>query len=134
MNRHPDWQSRLQALVSARLCAPFAWGANDCCLFACDAALAVTGIDPAAAERGTYSTERQAARLLARLGGVRAIGAARFGPETIPAAAQVGDVGVVETGGRESLAVCGGAHWLAPGELGLERLPLEAASAVWRAC
>lgn len=134
MTRLPDWQSRLQALVSARLCAPFAWGSNDCCLFACDAALALTGSDPAAKERGTYTTERGAARLLAKLGGVRGIGAARFGEEIAPALAQVGDIGVVMAGGRESLAVCGGQHWTAPGEQGLEVLPIDAAVVAWRAC
>lgn len=133
MTRLPDWQSRMQALVSARLCAPFAWGSNDCCLFACDAALAITGHDPAEVERG-YSSEREAARLLKRLGGVRGVGSSRFGAEISPLLAQVGDIGLVESGGRESLAVCGGATWMAPGQFGLASVPLESALVAWRVC
>lgn len=133
MTRLNNWQSRFQALVSDRSCAPFSWGQNDCCLFAADARLAITGDDPAADERG-YTTEREAARLLKKLGGVRGIGAARFGVEIVPALAQVGDIAVVETGGRESLAVCGGDHWMAPGAEGIERLPLSSALIAWRVC
>ena len=43
--RLPDWQPRLQALIQARLAAPFAWGEHDCCLFVCDAVQAITGQD-----------------------------------------------------------------------------------------
>ena len=92
----------------------------------------MTGHDPAADVRGTYSTERGAARIVKRLGGIRAIGASRFGAEIAPALAQVGDVGMVELEGRESLALCGGGHWIAPGLDQLEVLPFSAAVVAWR--
>lgn len=130
--RHHDWQVRLQALVQSRLAAPFEWGKHDCCLFVCDAIEAITGHDPAADLRG-YSTEREAARILREHGGVLGLAEARAGAAVPVLAAQVGDVGLLPLGGRDTLALCGGAHWLAPGPHGLITLPLDAASDAWRA-
>lgn len=132
--RRRDWPERLHALIADRLRAPFAWGSQDCCLWVCDAIQAMTDHDPAADVRGSYRTERGALRLVKELGGMRAIGASRFGDEVPVLMAQVGDVGLVHTDGRDSLALCGGSHWLAAGEQGLERLPLAEAVAAWRAC
>jgi hypothetical protein len=130
--RLPDWQPRLQALIQARLAAPFAWGEHDCCLFVCDAVQAITGHDPAADLRG-YRSEREAMRIIHAHGGLRAIAQARAGAEVPVLAAQVGDVGLLPIEGRDTLALCGGAHWLAPGAQGLVALPLDAASNAWRA-
>jgi len=74
-----DWQSRLQACRAERCERPFAWGALDCALWGADCVHAVTGTDPAADLRGTYSDAAGAARVVARLGGLRAIGDARLG-------------------------------------------------------
>jgi len=130
--RHHDWQLRLQALVQSRLAAPFVWGAHDCCLFVCDAIEAITGHDPAADLRG-YSTEREALRILHAHDGVRGLAQARAGAAVPVLAAQVGDVGLLPLDGRDTLALCGGAHWLAPGPNGLVTLPLDAATDAWRA-
>lgn len=134
ITRRPDWAAQLHALLAARARAPFAWGSQDCCLFVCDAIAAMTGHDPAWDVRGSYRTERGAARLVKRLGGMAAIGASRFGAAVPVLAAQVGDVGLIEHDGRLSLALCGGDHWLAAGEQGLERLPLHEATQAWRCC
>lgn len=129
--RFHDWQSRLQAALAARQHSPFEWGQHDCCLFVCDCIEAMTGRDPAADVRG-YASDREAARLVRELGGMRAIGSARFGAEIAPALAQVGDVGLVVHDGRQSLALCGGAHWVAAGAVGLAVLPMRAAAVAWR--
>lgn len=126
-------RAALDALVSARMRTPFAWGVHDCCLWAADAVLAQTGVDPAAAYRGQYTTALEAARLVERLGGLRAIGA-QAGPEIAPLAAQVGDVGLVSDGERALLGVCAGGCWLAPTAAGLGALPLSAAAVAWRVC
>jgi hypothetical protein len=130
--RLPDWQPRLQALIQQRQAQPFAWGLHDCCLFVCDGIEAITGHDPAADLRG-YSTEREALRVLQAHGGVRGLAESRAGKSVPVLAAQVGDVGLLPLDGRDTLALCGGAHWLAPGALGLVALPLDAASLAWRA-
>lgn len=129
--RHRDWQSRLQACLAERRLRAFEWGQHDCCLFVCDCIEAMTGHDPAADVRG-YSTELEAARLVKKLGGMRGIAGSRFGEEVPVLMAQVGDVGLIEIEGRESLALCGGTHWLAPGLDQVESLPLNAALSCWR--
>ncbi|MDT7836448.1 DUF6950 family protein [Aquabacterium sp. OR-4] len=124
--------ARFFALIEARRAAPFVWGGHDCCLFAADAALALTGKDHAAAWRGRYHCAAGAARLLARLGGLSAL-ASNAGPQIMPLAAGVGDVGLLHHGGRELLGVCVGDVWLSPAAgAGLAAQPLGAALAAWR--
>jgi hypothetical protein len=130
--RYRDWQSRLASFIASREAAPFEWGCNDCALFVVDAVQSICGHDAAADVRG-YSTALEAARVVDRLGGMRAIGASRFGEEIVPALAQVGDVGLAVLDGRETLMLCGGSRWLGPGPDGLVRLPAGAEiSAAWR--
>lgn len=120
-----------EALVRDRMNAPFKWGEHDCCLFAADAVLAMTGRDPAAAERGTYDSAAGALQLLAELGGLAAV-AARAGEPITPLQATVGDVGLVNVNGTDLLAVCSGLNWLAPGGTGLVALDLQEAQQAWR--
>lgn len=132
MHRYSDWPARFAALVGQRIAQPFAWGQHDCVLWAADAVQALTGADFATAYRGTYSTALEAERLVHELGGLSAIVTACLG-EPIPAAyARTGDVGMVVTGGRELLAVCNGAHWLAPAEAGLAVVDLHCGVQAWR--
>ena len=127
-----DWQSRLQACIAERWARPFAWGQQDCVLFPADCVSACTGNDPAKAMRGTYRDAAGAARLVRDLGGLAAIAAAHCGPEVLPGLAQPGDIGLVLNDGRECLAVCSGAMWLAPGFVGLCSLPMAQALRAWR--
>lgn len=131
-SRKHDWMIVLEALVKQRWVVPFLFGKNDCCLFAADCVLAITGEDPAQGLRGTYSTEKEAALLVRKLGGVPSIAKARFGEEILPAFMQVGDVALVKVMGQDMLAVCFGAHLLAPGPDGLVYVPLENALQAWR--
>lgn len=121
----------MHALVAQRMRTPFAWGVHDCCLWAADAVRAQTGVDPAQAWRGRYGTAREALRLLAELGGLRAVAAAA-GEPIAPMAAREGDIGLLQRPDRELLAVCAGEVWLAPGPTGLVPVPLSAATAAWR--
>ena len=126
------WQSALSKPVQERWHQPFAWGVQDCFLWAADCVLTVTGEDVASTERGAYNDARSAARLVEELGGVAAIGASRFGAEVPVASAQVGDVVLVRFDGRDTLAVCMGMHALGPGELGLVSVSMDDALKVWR--
>lgn len=128
-----DWQPRLAALFAARAEQPFTWGRFDCCLFAADAVLAVTGHDPAADLRGTYSTEEQAARVLQRAGGVVGVAIRRAGPVVPPQLAQPGDIGLsMLDASSPTLAVWGGSAWHAPASVGLVPVPPHALVRVWR--
>lgn len=62
--RHPQWEARLLALVEQRRNAPYAYGSNDCLMFAADVARAVTGKDHARGHRGKYKSAASASRYL----------------------------------------------------------------------
>ena len=64
----PDWEQRLHAFIDGRKTSPFAWGSNDCCLWAADAVLAMTGIDIADKFRGKYDSEASCMAMLKSLG------------------------------------------------------------------
>lgn len=132
MQRLPDWPARFAALVRQRRAHPFVWGQHDCVLWAADVVLALTGADFGAQYRGTYSTALQAAHLVEDLGGLTAIVSSYLGEPISPSMARVGDIGLVSDGGRDLVAVCNGAHWLAPGASGLAVLSLNAGVSAWR--
>ena len=124
-------RAALLQVQAERMARPFRWGVHDCCLWAADCALALSGVDHAATYRGTYSSAAEALRLVQQLGGLDAIGA-MAGPECPPMCACVGDVGLVTDEGRELLGVCMGTVWLVPASHGLGALPLDAAVKAWR--
>ena len=64
LRRRTDWRQRLRAFALSRHREPFAWGQNDCALFAADATAALTGHDFGAPFRGTYASAREALRVL----------------------------------------------------------------------
>lgn len=126
-----NWPGRLAELVDSARARPFEWGSHDCCLWAANAVQAITGEDPAAAWRGSYSTARGALETLDALGGLEGAGAMTGVPIEVPMAA-IGDVGLVAwPDGVQSLAVCSGHCWMCAGELGLVNLDLAAASHAW---
>lgn len=127
----PAHQHALDGFLRSRLAVPFAWGSQDCCMFAADAVAVQTGRDPAADARRAYTTARTGAMLLQQLGGLEAVGA-RAGPAIGPLNAGAGDIGLVHYNDRRTLAVCMGPAWLAPGARGLVVLPLDAAERAWR--
>lgn len=130
--RLPDWQPRLAQLVTQRMRHPLQWGVHDCCIWAADAVLAVTGADLADGLRGTYSTQPEAEARLLQLGGLTALCVARLGPVVRTAMAQPGDVGLASVQGVRALVVCGGGNFLAVGAAGLVPVPSESVARVWR--
>lgn len=84
--RYPDWPKRLREFMDSRATQPFSYGANDCCLFACDAVKAITGVDPAREFRG-YIGKEEAEAVLGEHGGVDGIAervTAQLGFQEIP--------------------------------------------------
>jgi len=66
--RQKHWATRgYHEFLRARACEPFAWGKNDCALFAADGILAITGVDIATDFRGKYFTEPAAMALIRSL-------------------------------------------------------------------
>ena len=71
LRRLEDWPERLAEAIEAANERPFSWGRHDCCLFACDAVMAMTGVDPAKPFRGKYKTKRGAFGVLKRFAALR---------------------------------------------------------------
>lgn len=124
MHRLNDWQLRFEAFIASRLGAPFAWGSNDCAVFAADCVQAITGQDPAPAGLRAHSTEKQALRALKRHGGVAGIATAVLGQPVPVSQANVGDVVLCKAGRRDMLAICNGSTAFAPSARGLVSVPL----------
>lgn len=66
--RVEGWEKRLTDYLEAEAFEAFEWGIRDCVLFAADICLLQTGIDPAEAARGRYSTKEEALQLLQEAG------------------------------------------------------------------
>lgn len=71
MDRLIDWEKRFGDLLLDHVARPrpFEWGQFDCALFACDAVLAITGVDLAAELRGKYKSYNSARRVMRRFAG-----------------------------------------------------------------
>lgn len=135
--RLDGWPERLSAAIETARRTPFVWGRTDCCQFVGGCVAAVTGHDPAAAWHGRARTARGAARILRRLGGLRAAWVAALGPEIPIAFAGRGDVVILAVPGGETVAVVdlSGERAVTVREgadAPLEFHPLSAAVAAWR--
>ena len=131
MTRLEDWPLRFDSFITSRLCSPFAWGRNDCALFAADQVLAITGQDVADGLR-SHRTATQAARVIRRHGGLEAI-TSRLLVSCAVNGARQGDVLLVRHMGREMLSVCFDAQCVvAPALQGLAMLSRSAAVRAWR--
>lgn len=135
--RPPGAARRLRALVQARHAQPFAWGVRDCCLWAADAVLAVTGQDPAAGLRGTYASARQAVRIVRQGGGLQHLVGSRLAGRIDVADAIDGDVCLLAPHAAEVIPGLGalGVLWhgavLAQAGTGLAPRPVEDAVCWW---
>lgn len=64
MNKKENWPELMQEYLQRVRDRPFAWGTFDCCMFAADCVMAMTGDDPASDFRGAYTDAETAARAL----------------------------------------------------------------------
>lgn len=130
MQRKPDWEARLGAVLDAYANRPFDWGRSDCCLFVADVVQAMTGIDPAAAYRGRYSNETGARLALRRYGKTTLVATfdAAFGPNVEPARAHRGDIVQIN---ELTAGVCMGAFGYFVGDAGLVRHPYADFTRAW---
>ena len=126
LSKQDGWEARLTELTSSRLGLSFAWGENDCCLWAADAVYAMTGVDFAKPMRGEYRTAKQAAKLLKPYGGIKGYLDTLFQRVTIHKA-QRGDV-VMAQG---ALGIVDGSHALFLMKQGLTRLPMTQWTSAW---
>ncbi len=131
LRRREDWPERLHACIEARRGTPFAWGIQDCVTFAAACVASMTDEDPLA-DLPAWGSREEADRALLAEGGLLTAVNARFAP-CDPARASRGDLVLVRSDAPlPALGVCLGAFCAAPGEQGLQFLPMTAARLAWR--
>jgi len=142
LTRTIHWATReLHDFLLDRAGQPFAWGRNDCSLFAADAILAFTGVDLASDFRGKYTDEASAMALVQKVTGTATIEAAaiycaqKHGliEYLHPLMAKRGDLVLVEESGRLISAIVhlSGRHAVTVGQDGLKRLLITAVRRAW---
>lgn len=117
--------------IAGRSTVPFAWGrrANDCVGFILAGIIAQSRRDMLPGI--TWTTERGAARVIRRLGGLEHALDVRLRP-IAPAHAQRGDVaGVIDARFGVSLLFVEGTTLAGPGARGIKRLPRSAMLKAW---
>lgn len=133
MPRKPDWERALAAAIEAARRKRFAWGRHDCCLFAADLILAMTGDDPAAHFRGCYDSAVSAHLALRRYGAGSLLATleARFGQSKPPARAMRGDlVYARDPGSGPSCGICLGRLAVFAGD-GISFVPTNSVLYAW---
>ena len=122
--RLPDWHRRLTEYLVQRASTPFCWGQNDCACFASGAVEAMTGVDPMAKLRGSYSTKRGAAGAIRRAGfdDLASAVAARFAVCS-RVEARPGDLAMIETADGPACAVVQGVSLFVMSQTGLAIVP-----------
>lgn len=145
MIRFDDWPFRLSAHIKAASGRPFSWGTHDCCVWACDGILAMTGVDPMVDLRGKYSTAIGAARALKAFSGggldetAEHIGSLLHAPEIPVLTAGRGDCVIADvmtpegmTGPALGLVGMSGREAMFAGLNGLTAVPLSQCRRAWR--
>lgn len=134
IQRIEGWPLLLSRFLRVRREMPFAWGSNDCLIFAADCVLALAGVDPAERWRG-YATEAEAAAILAANGGVNALIADGLGHkgQRNMLTARRGDIVTMKLDGRLTAGVVddSGTRIASVAEKGMTRLPLTKAWRIW---
>jgi hypothetical protein len=149
LTRKLHWATRgFHEFLLARRNMPFAWGTNDCALFAADAVLAITDTDIAEDFRGKYSDQAGAFAVIQSIaGGTTVADAAAYCAQKhglvewaspngapLPLFAQRGDLVVMANGENLIAGVVhlNGKHLVSMAESGIVRLPVTAARRAWK--
>ena len=126
--RHSTWEEALSNYLASKLHGPFAYGLNDCCMFAAGAVQAMTGVDPMAEFRGHYHDLKSSIKALKEIGAgdLEATIDGKF-PAVAIGYAQRGDLAFFDG----SLGVVAGSFaWFASDD-GLERVPRSMWDKTW---
>ena len=136
MERHQDWPTLLSNFISSHHSKEFKYGEHDCCLYACDAVLAMTGVDIAEEFRG-YDKDTLP-KILKESKGVAGIATKitkKFNLATIPPSfAQRGDLAYLkDASGQAVIGIVSmrGDVYVAS-ELGVVAFPIDQCIRAWR--
>lgn len=126
--RLDGWEKRLDAIIQAN--EPFAWGTNDCCMFAVRCVEVITGVDHGKKYRG-YKTGLGAMKRLNKYGGVEGIAIACLGEPKSIKLAKRGDVVMHNISDGLSLGICLGDKIAGVDDDGIVFLPVSAGIQAW---
>lgn len=135
MNRRVDWSMRLAEAVEDARILPFAYGVNDCCLWAahCVDAMCDTSLASKIGSTFRYTNKEEADQAIADGGGLHALTERFLGKPVSARMAAPGDVVLARNGdGTVIIGICFGHAILAPGENGLLTLPYENGVMCWK--
>ena len=130
--RRDNWPKLLAQFIEARRAQPFAWGSNDCCIFAADWVEICTGEDHAKVWRGRYTSALGAARVLDEAGGVEALVDALGLQRIAPKLAGRGDIVAQEAGRGMTLGICLGETTAYTAKTGLLFGPITNVETAWK--
>ena len=130
--RRVDWLPRLREVVKFHQAEPFAYGTNDCVLFAARCVDAMTDSNWLRYVRERCSDEATSKAYIESEGSIEAGVTRRFGEPKGPLTARRGDLCLIETPWGPGLGVCLGTDVATPGVEGLVKTPLERALKAWR--
>jgi len=134
--RRTDWTLLLEVYLDRHRATPFAWGTHDCVTFAVGwLDLVREDLGPQLDTLATTLDYRSAHGAVLRIGQAGLHAAVEDWGQLTPVnvrSAQRGDLVLIETGGRHSIALCVGDHAAGPGVHGLELAPMDLATAAWR--
>ena len=122
MHRKEGALQDLNALLVTKRNEPFAWGKWDCCIFAADCVLAMTGEDKLTAFRGAYDSKYTAAKALRELGNgtLDKTLQGHLGRTIAPHMAWRGDLTIY----KNNVGICVGTHAYFVSENGFMSIPM----------
>jgi hypothetical protein len=133
LTRKENWPELLLAAVEEARSKPFAWGRHDCCTFAADCVLAMTGADLMEPFRGRYTSARGAVKVVAKAGHAALADAwCAALPEIAPGMARRGDVVLFAAVEGLAVGVATGTQAVAAGPDGVTLVPMELWLKAWR--
>lgn len=109
LNRINEWPEALSATVDAYRSRPHEWGRSDCCQFAAECILAMTGTD-LREQFQPYADEDEAQSIIEDCGGVAGLVSLVLGDPKHVSRAQVGDVVAYASPEGESVGICLGVN------------------------
>jgi hypothetical protein len=129
--RLPDWETRFRDFLRRHATADFTWGVHDCCSFAANNFMAVTGVDPILPFRNLWQDEKSAEVFVNLYGGLFSVVRHVLGePIPNPAFIRRADIGIC-VGVQPVVAVCVGEYLVAPSKHGLYKLDLATLTDAW---
>jgi NAD(P)H-hydrate repair Nnr-like enzyme with NAD(P)H-hydrate epimerase domain len=117
--RRYDWAAQMFAVIDAHQDSEFAWGVNDCCLFAARVVDAMCGTAHEKTLSEKYNDEASALAYIKESGGIAAAVDTFIGPHKTQGRPARGDVVLFNGANGETLGICVGEYIAAIAENGI---------------